>query len=449
MRPHSFLDLLQPYSTNVAINWNEEQYSYDRILSSIAWCVKSFSDAGISAGSIVALEGDYSPITIASLLALLDLRAITVPQCYSMRLDAKTKYEISGVQYVISVDRFDKISLVKRQSRVQINKYYKTIINGGHPGLVLFTSGTSGEPKAAVHNLSKLLEKFHTKRRQLRTLNFLLFDHWGGLNTLFHTLSNGGEVFGVENRSPATVCAMIEKYKIQLLPTSPTFLNLMFLSKAHKKYDLRSLKIISYGTESMPERTLAIAKSVFSTVQLHQTYGLIEVGVLRSKSRPDGSIWMKIGGEGYKWRIRNGVLQIKSNSAMLGYINAPAPFTDDGWFITGDLVEQDGEYLKILGRKSDLINVGGEKVYPGEVEDAILRLPWVKQVSVYGEKNPLMGNIVCALVKTVDDLEDYQKAKQDIKRYCQDRLEKHKVPIRINFSDKELHSTRFKLMRPS
>jgi acyl-CoA synthetase (AMP-forming)/AMP-acid ligase II len=158
---------------------------------------------------------------------------------------------------------------------------------------------------------------------------------------------------------------------------------------------------------------------------------------------------MKIGGEGYKWRIRNGVLQIKSNSAMLGYINAPAPFTDDGWFITGDLVEQDGEYLKILGRKSDLINVGGEKVYPGEVEDAILRLPWVKQVSVYGEKNPLMGNIVCALVKTVDDLEDYQKAKQDIKRYCQDRLEKHKVPIRINFSDKELHSTRFKLMRPS
>lgn len=71
---------------------------------------------------------------------------------------------------------------------------------------------------------------------------------------------------------------------------------------------------------------------------------------------------------------------------MLGYLNAPSPFTDDGWFITGDSVEVNGEYLKILGRKSELINVGGEKVYPQEVENIILELGNVREVTVYGEK---------------------------------------------------------------
>jgi long-chain acyl-CoA synthetase len=67
----------------------------------------------------------------------------------------------------------------------------------------------------------------------------------------------------------------------------------------------------------------------------------------------------------------DGLLEIKAKSAMRGYLNAESPFTPDGWFKTGDAVEVDGEYIKILGRKSELINVGGEKVYPAEVESVI------------------------------------------------------------------------------
>ena len=227
--------------------------------------------------------------------------------------------------------------------------------------MVLFTSGTSGKPKAAVHDFVNLLEKFKTRKKSFRTLNFLLFDHWGGLNTMFHTLSNGGAVLALKDRRPQTVCAFIEKHKIELLPASPTFLNLLLISEEYRKSDLSSLKLITYGTEPMPLSTLEKLVKIFPEVKFQQTYGLIELGVLRSKSKSDNSLWIKIGGEGYQTRISDGLLEIKAESAMLGYLNAESPFTEDGWFRTGDKVEVDGDYIKILGRKSEIINVVEKK----------------------------------------------------------------------------------------
>ena len=105
---------------------------------------------------------------------------------------------------------------------------------------------------------------------------------------------------------------------------------------------------------------------------------------------------LNLGGEGYDLRVVDGVLQIKSDSTMLGYVNAPSPITEDGFFITGDMVKQRGEYFKILGRKSEIINIGGQKIYPSEIETVILQIEGVKDVTVFGEPNVLMGNIVVA-----------------------------------------------------
>ena len=118
----------------------------------------------------------------------------------------------------------------------------------------------------------------------------------------------------------------------------------------------------------MPENTLERIHELLPGVRLQQTYGLSEVGILRSKSKSSDSLWVKVGGEGFETRIVDGMLEIKARSAMLGYLNAPSPFTNDGWLKTGDVVEQDGEYIRILRRDSEIINVGGEKVYPAEVE---------------------------------------------------------------------------------
>jgi acyl-coenzyme A synthetase/AMP-(fatty) acid ligase len=249
-----------------------------------------------------------------------------------------------------------------------------------------------------------------------------------------------------EERSPDAVCAAIEKYKVQLLPTSPTFINLLLISEAYKRYDLSSLEMVTYGTEPMPESTLKKFHDLFPDIRLLQTYGLSEVGILRSKSKSSDSLWVKIGGEGFETRVVDGMLEIKAQSAMLGYLNALSPFTEDGWFKTGDVVEVEGEYFRILGRKSEIINVGGEKVYPAEVESVLQLMESVEDVAVSAESNPITGQIVKAKVKlnTSETVGDFRKR---MYLFCQDKLPKFKIPQKVVLVNETMHGERFKKMR--
>jgi acyl-CoA synthetase (AMP-forming)/AMP-acid ligase II len=242
------------------------------------------------------------------------------------------------------------------------------------------------------------------------------------------------------------VCRAIAQHRVQLLPTSPTFLNLLLVSEAWKSYDLSSLETVTYGTEVMPESTLRRIREAMPHVNLLQTYGLSEVGILRSKSRSSDSLWVKVGGEGFETRVVDGMLEIKAQSAMLGYLNAPSPFTSDGWFMTGDAVEVDGEWLKILGRKSELINVGGEKVYPAEVESVLQAMDGVEDVAVTGIPNPITGQAVFARVKLVapETLADFRTR---MHAFCRSKLERYKIPQKVELVEGSLHGERFKKMR--
>ena len=431
--------------SDISIIWKGNKYSYKSLIKNIEKSILLIDSYRIKPGTVVALVGDFSPNSIALLLALIKKACIIVPLSGSTNTSEKQLFDIARVEFSFIINENDDIT-TEKFSQISDNEYYKLIREKEHPGLVLFTSGTTGEPKAAVHDFLALLEKFKLRRKALRTLNFLLFDHWGGLNTMFHILSNGGVVITTIDRNPENICKLIEKYKIELLPASPTFLNLMLLSGGYKNYDLSSLKIISYGTEPMPESTLNRLNKAFPDVNLIQTYGLIELGVMSSKSKKDDSLWVKVGGKGYKTRIVDGILHIKAKSAMLGYLNASSPFTDDGWFITGDEVLQKGNYIKILGRKSEIINVGGEKVYPQEVENVIQEMDNVAEVTVYGEKNSIIGNIVCAKIR----LETNENKKQfiiKVKEFCRNKLETFKQPVKVLLSDENLYSSRFKKVR--
>ena len=242
-----------------------------------------------------------------------------------------------------------------------------------------------------------------TQGRKISMLTFLLFDHEGGFNTIMHALSSGSMIATLRERSQEEVCNIIEKYKIELLPTSPTFLNMLIISRVYEKYDLSSLRIISYGTKPMPETTLKRLHEIFPDVKLKQTYGLSELGVMSTKSENSESLWMKIGGDGFEMKIVDGILYIRTQSAMLGYLNAPSPFDEEGWFNTKDKVEEKDGYIRILGRTTDLINVGGNKVYPNEVESVLLSFAGVKDAHVYGEANPITGMSVVADV-SVDEI---------------------------------------------
>ena len=432
------------YNDQIAIIWKDASFSYKNILQRIHKWRDRLTD--LQSGTIVGLEGDFSPETISLLYALIEKNAIIAPFDINHTEKNRKKYEIAQLDLLIRVQSEENIVFTKMGDEIAKNDLYKDIIENAIPGLVLFTSGSSGEPKAALHNFSKLLDKFRVKRKSLRTINFLLFDHWGGLNTLFHIMSNGGTVIILENRTPDYVCELIEKHKVELLPTSPTFLNMLIISRAYERYSLESLKMISYGAEPMPESLLKNLNKLFPAITLQQTYGLIELGVMRSKSEDNGSLWVKIGGEGFSVRVVDDMLQIKSDSAMVGYLNAPSPFTEDGWFMTGDAVEIKNDYFRILGRKSELINVGGEKVFPQEIENTILEIPDIEDVLVYGEAHPLTGKIVCAKIKYAGS-EGKAEVVSIIRKYCRTKLESFKVPVKIQLVDESFESGRFKKAR--
>ncbi|MBO3699760.1 long-chain fatty acid--CoA ligase [Roseivirga sp. E12] len=449
MKIEFLLNKFKEKENEPAIVWQNQYYNYNELSNLIRETKEAILTNNVASGEVVALIADYSPRCIAILLTLIELNAIVVPLMRTIGQEEKdSKLAIAGVQHSIFIDPVtDEFTCERLDETGDSHPLYQELKGSDTAGLLLFSSGTSGEPKAALHDFSKLLFKFKTQRKCLRTINFLLFDHWGGLNTLFYTLSNGGIVLTIENRRPEAICGFIKEHKVELLPVSPSFLNLLLLSEAYKSFDLSSLKLITYGTEPMPEHTLRQAKLVFPDVKFLQTYGLIELGVLRSKSKEDDSLWVKLGGEGFDLRIVEGILQIKADSAMLGYLNAPSPFTDDGYFITGDMaLEKDG-YYKILGRKSEIINVGGEKVYPQEVENVILQLDEVGEVTVFGEKNVIMGNIVSAkVVATKQNIERRDLIKL-IKSHCKKTLQSFKVPVKIDISQQSLTGARMKKKR--
>jgi acyl-coenzyme A synthetase/AMP-(fatty) acid ligase len=397
------------------------------------------------AGAVVVLQGDYSPNAVALLLALVERGSIVVPCTEGAPARRRQLADIAQGEYLADVSAADEVAW-QRLGHQAAHPLYDRLRADGHPGLVLFSSGSTGHVKAAVHDFDRLLEKYRTRRRDLRTLTFLLYDHIGGVDTLLYSLSNASCLVTVPDRSPDTVCAAVQEHGVEVLPVSPSFLKLLILSQAYERYDLRSLKVITYGAEVMPESTLRRCHELFPGVELLQKFGTTEVGTLRSKSRAPDSTWLKMGGEGYQVRVVDGVLHIKARSAILGYLNAPDPFTPDGWFVTGDLVEQDGEYLRIRGRETDVINVGGEKVNPADVEAVLLEVEGVREAAVYGEANAIMGHVVCARVVLADPAAE-RAAIRALKAHCRARLAAHMVPVRVSVVQDRLHTDRSKTLR--
>ena len=441
--------LIERFTANpdgAAIAWRDRVFSYGWLADDIAAQTERLRDAGVGSGSVVVLKSEYAPAAASLLLALTDIKALVAP-LLPLTVERNPKLiDMVDPAFLIEVIDGDRVTISERPNG-EPPKLYRMLIERNTPGLILFTSGSTGNPKGVVHDFSRLLEKFKTPRCALITINLLLFDHWGGLNTLLHGLANDCLIVLTERQIPDYVCGLIERNKAELLPATPSFLNMLLISRAYEGKDLSSLRLITYGAEPMPDSTLKELRRVFSGIEIRQTYGLIELGVLRAKSQSSDSLWVKIGGEGYDVRVVDEMLEIKADSAMLGYLNAPSPFTEDGYFMTGDRVEVDGEYFRILGRDSELINVGGQKVYPAEVETVLLECPDVENAVVFKEKNPIMGQIVCANINRHGDSGSPADARARIKKFCAVRLDDYKVPVKINFVTEALHSDRMKRLR--
>ncbi|MDE6433387.1 MAG: fatty acid--CoA ligase family protein [Lachnospiraceae bacterium] len=442
MKIDYILDRLRENKDKLAVVSDNKEYTFGDIYEEYQKVTKLLEENNISSGNVVSIIAEFTPVSIAFLVALIERDVIIVP--ISKTIKGKENYiRISESQYVINLQ--EDIEIRKTDYEVK-HEMLRGLIEKKAPGLILFSSGTTGEPKAALHDLTYLIEKFNQPGKCLRTVTFLLFDHIGGFNTIMHSLSSGCMIATLKTRSPEEVCGIIEKYDIELLPTSPTFINMILLSRVYEKYDLSSLKMISYGTEPMPESTLKQLHKILPDVRLKQTYGLSEIGIMSTKSESSDSLWMKIGGMGYETKIEDDILYIKARSAMIGYLNAPSPFDEEGWFNTKDKVEVKGDYLKILGRTTDLINVGGEKVYPNEIESVLLSFDGVKDVYVYGEANPITGQSVIANI-CVEDKNNNRDYIKQLRKYCKENLESYKRPVSYRLTTETFYGDRFKKKR--
>jgi len=443
---------LHEFGAAPAIVHHNRTTRYSELAAIVPYVCTTLREGGIGPGHRVLLIGDYGTLSSALLLACIALNVIVIPLT-PVSARRKDEYgDICAAEWVVQESRAQPNSftinrLDSAEAKNATHPLFAALRSPEVPGLVLFTSGSTGTPKAVVHDFSRLLEKFKKPGKPLRTLNFLLFDHWGGLNTLFHTLCSGGLIVCPESRNPDHVCDLIERHEVELLPTSPSFLNMMLVSGAHRRHDLASLRLVTYGAEPMLATTLQRLNEELPGVEFRQTYGLIELGVLRAKSAGSDSLLVKIGGEGYDVRVVNDMLEIKARSSMLGYLNAPSPFTPDGYFQTGDRVEQVGEYFRILGRQSEQINVGGEKVFPAEVEEVLLSCPIVADAVVYGERHPMSGKIVCADVVPKATGITASEIRTQIRLFCNGRMESFKVPVKIKLVEGPLTGDRLKRTR--
>lgn len=379
------------------------------------------------AGAVLGLQSPAGLEAVALLLAAWQLRAIVALLPPGVPREQAARDALCELLF-----RRDADGRLRLEPGVDdgTDPLIEQIRSAADAGVILFTSGSSGRPRAAVHALSRLLRKYEHEGRPLRTLAVLQMDHLAGLDALLYALHAGGGFVVPHNHTPAAVCRAIEVAAVQVLAASPSFLRLLCQSDAARQADLASVTIVTYGSEPMDPATLARVNALFPGSRISQKYGTTELGAPRTASEASDSLWIRFSGPAVQSEVRDGVLWVRSPHRFLGYLGEPASATADEWYCTGDRVECRDGWLRILGRASDLISVGGEKVSPAQVEAVILELPEVIAAAVWGEANALLGQVVVARVELAT-----QPVQQDVERrirqHCRGRLAAYQVPVRV------------------
>jgi acyl-coenzyme A synthetase/AMP-(fatty) acid ligase len=297
----------------------------------------------------------------------------------------------------------------------------------------LMTSGTTGRPKLVRHNLESLLGRIPRSaglamnggQRWLLSYQPTTF---AGLQVILTALCTGAAVVQTSNRSPGELFAVAKRFAATHISGTPTFWRSFLLAAPPGSLPLQQ---ITLGGEAVDQPTLDRLAQRFPDTRITHIYASSEAGALFSvHDRRSGfpRAWLNGRAAGVGLRIRGGVLEVESPRRMLDYEGESSPtLTDDGWLITGDLVRVDGDRVYFQGRTDDILNVGGAKVYPQEVEEFLLSCAGVTEVRVRSIPNPVSGQLLAADVVLAPGYEP-DVYRVELMRLCQSTLPSYKAP---------------------
>ena len=308
-----------------------------------------------------------------------------------------------------------------------------------------FTSGTTGNPKGVLHCFNTTLCTCETFNTELAvTEDDVMLDYlpvglnWGYM-TLVQSVMAGARVVLMERFSAEGALELIEKEHVTYIPTAPASIVAMLNSPALTKHDLGSLRIVITGGASAAVETIKAFQAAVPHAKLIELYGMLETGyhaftrLTDDPLKVNGTVGHCVDSMGLRMIDDDGLdvphgevgeIAAVGPSVHMGYLDNPAAnrdsFTADGWFRTGDLgFYADAEdNVRIAGRKKEIINRGGKKYFPREIEELLYQHPKIVQAAIVGAPDPRLGekNCLCAIVKegsslTLDEIVSFLKGR--------------------------------------
>jgi acyl-coenzyme A synthetase/AMP-(fatty) acid ligase len=299
---------------------------------------------------------------------------------------------------------------------------------------VMPTSGTSGPPKLVAHTLATLTAAFHPVAGQ-RWATFYDIRRYGGLQILLRALT-GAESLTLSDPSEgvdAFLFRLGEAGATHISGTPSHWRKVLMSGEAHRIAPQR----VRLSGEIADDAVLAGLRALYPNAHVEHAYASTEAGVAFVVS--DGRAGFPasvVAEEGeVALRVVDDVLRVRSNRAALRYLGAGAPALkdSDGFVDTGDVVARSGERYLFVGRRGGIINVGGAKVHPEEVEAALNAHEAVRASRAFARKSPITGALVAAEIVLRDGATADEATKRDILAACRAALPAYKAPSFLSF----------------
>jgi acyl-coenzyme A synthetase/AMP-(fatty) acid ligase len=301
---------------------------------------------------------------------------------------------------------------------------------------ILPTSGTSGPPKLVVHTLRTLTGAIGEAPLQ-QWATFYDIRRYGGLQVFLRALCGRGSLTLMgKDESIGSFLARCGEAGVTHILGTPTHWRKALMGNEGRRIDPVYVRL---SGEIADDSVLRALREFYPCARIEHAYASTEAGVILAVDDERAGFpasWIAEGGRGVvRMKIVDGSLRVASDRCALRFLGAdPAPIRDpEGFVDTGDVIELRGDRALFVGRRSGIINVGGAKVHPEEVEAALNAHPAVRASRVFAKKNAITGSLVFADVVLADGQPADGSAERDILGACRARLAAHMVPARLRF----------------